>query len=1228
MKKYLIALLLSVPQLARANGMPVEYYYPIGGGSGGGGSTVTVRSPLSGDGSSSNPLVISGPADQVTYWDHATGNLTSDADFTRDNTNNDLTVMRSIVSGGATASATIDGVTAATLRYSTSTNNSTVSLRRTDALFTHGTAGGTFGVQLNSNPIFVSGLQLGLAGAAEFAVINNHVKWLWPSADAAGCLQSDGAGNLSLGSCGTSGITYGGPVGGGAPNEVLYIDGSGNLASDTNFTRDSSQATTIIANGSGSSSRIAVDGTSGIQEEYLDIGETAQLALGAGLVNLLVTHGGNQYGVQIDHLTTPMNSGFSIGNNNSYLLEIWNNNGGTPWVWPTADGTADQALTTDGAGHLSFTGPYALASAGAPTYPLPRIPFGDGVTAGGLTSDELTFITIGAGSYQLSVGTASSADVGHLALGGVSGTGLIDGNALIINAAAGAALATYSPTQFYNQWNPTFGSAASGAWGFQNDGLNNMMWVLSANEGGLSSNIMVNSSTGIKLLHNGAGYIMPLADGSNGDVITTDGAGNLSFTSGSGLVPSLTSTQVAYGDASNLMTSDASFTRDPANNFQTVISAVGGATTAALRLTPLNSSTLSYADSGGPNTSSVTLRSNDASFSHDEAGALFGVSLSAAASYVSGLQLGNGGSPYFKILNNSVNWFWPMLDGNPGDVLSTDGAGNMTFIPFPASSVFVDAPLSGDGTTGNHIVISQSGVGTDGYLSSVDWNTFNNKVSAPVYPATEVVYGNGVAGGTTDPGFTRTTISNTYSEFNVTALDVGPSASSVFSLRPSTGIFSIGAGTGEVDELYFDGKGGHLSATDGTAIYGVYLKSDNNPPAFITSGIQIGTSTIGGYLLALYNGPSLTPWLWPTIDAAGALVSDGSGNLSFSAIAPAPIYAATLIPFGDGTTPGGTTNSNLTYDLGNDRFTLASSIDSDHGIFYNGTGAPNGLNAHRGLGMDFFSGAELYTLGNSTDTLILLDNDLKTITARTGASGGLLLDGINKAYGFGTGTNPTDSRVTISETSGFGLMFVQDSGHTAGAAISIAAGTDASIAINGNDYLDLNLSSDFYAIGDLGGSGNGTTFTVDNANQLLKANKYPNTRDDSGTFTPGNFLYTGAAGEIYSASSTTLAGILNAAVLNSTQTFTGGITIANDLTVTGAAKIGWERVVNACGAGVTTCTATCTGGNKATGGGCSTAAVLGVSVMLNDDGNDNSHTCTTLAATTISATVYCARIDN
>ena len=47
------------------------------------------------------------------------------------------------------------------------------------------------------------------------------------------------------------------------------------------------------------------------------------------------------------------------------------------------------------------------------------------------------------------------------------------------------------------------------------------------------------------------------------------------------------------------------------------------------------------------------------------------------------------------------------------------------------TAVTADSPLSGSGTSGSHLVIAQATTSTNGYLSSTDWNTFNNKATYP-----------------------------------------------------------------------------------------------------------------------------------------------------------------------------------------------------------------------------------------------------------------------------------------------------------------------------------------------------------------------------------------------------------------------------------------------------------------------------------------------------------------
>lgn len=76
----------------------------------------------------------------------------------------------------------------------------------------------------------------------------------------------------------------------------------------------------------------------------------------------------------------------------------------------------------------------------------------------------------------------------------------------------------------------------------------------------------------------------------------------------------------------------------------------------------------------------------------------------------------------------------PMSDGTSGQVLSTNGAGTLSWVTDSGggggtvTSVSGVAPISvTNGTSTPSISLSQANTSTNGYLSSADWNTFNSK---------------------------------------------------------------------------------------------------------------------------------------------------------------------------------------------------------------------------------------------------------------------------------------------------------------------------------------------------------------------------------------------------------------------------------------------------------------------------------------------------------------------
>lgn len=74
------------------------------------------------------------------------------------------------------------------------------------------------------------------------------------------------------------------------------------------------------------------------------------------------------------------------------------------------------------------------------------------------------------------------------------------------------------------------------------------------------------SNNSLILMSNSVDFSMPTADGTNGDVLTTDGAGTLSFNTPSGISGSGTAQQVTFWDGSASVAGDTNFTYNPSND--------------------------------------------------------------------------------------------------------------------------------------------------------------------------------------------------------------------------------------------------------------------------------------------------------------------------------------------------------------------------------------------------------------------------------------------------------------------------------------------------------------------------------------------------------------------------------------------------------------------------------------------------------------------------------------
>lgn len=198
----------------------------------------------------------------------------------------------------------------------------------------------------------------------------------------------------------------------------------------------------------------------------------------------------------------------------------------------------------------------------------------------------------------------------------------------------------------------------------------------------------------------------------------------------------------------------------------------------------------------------------------------------------------------------------------PADI---GGEGSGTVTEIDTSAPLTGGPITTSGTIG----ITQATTSTDGYLSSTDWNTFNNKQNAGNYALTDLSNLVPITG------------------------DIIPSSNGNLKLGNQSNPFqSIGVTA--------------ILLTDPTTGNSVNIV----PPVGIPGSYEL-----------LY--PTGNPGF-----AGNIQVFDASGNSVWEDIATfaAPIYPSQQIVYGDGSTPGGTTNANILVS-GNDILLLGGSLD-------------------------------------------------------------------------------------------------------------------------------------------------------------------------------------------------------------------------------------------------------------------------------------------------------------
>ncbi len=169
------------------------------------------------------------------------------------------------------------------------------------------------------------------------------------------------------------------------------------------------------------------------------------------------------------------------------------------------------------------------------------------------------------------------------------------------------------------------------------------------------------------------------------------------------------------------------------------------------------------------------------------------------------------------------------------------------------SSIGVTAPITSTGGLTPTIGITQSGTASNGYLSSTDWNTFNNKQPAGTYvTAVSVVSANGLAGtssGGATPALTLSTTITGLLKGNGTAISAATSGTDY---APATSGTSI---------LYGNGAGGFSNVTVGSGLSfsaGTLAATTSAPAAPVTQTANFTVAATDVWLINNKSGSTCT----------------------------------------------------------------------------------------------------------------------------------------------------------------------------------------------------------------------------------------------------------------------------------------------------------------------------------------------------------------------------------
>ena len=221
----------------------------------------------------------------------------------------------------------------------------------------------------------------------------------------------------------------------------------------------------------------------------------------------------------------------------------------------------------------------------------------------------------------------------------------------------------------------------------------------------------------------------------------------------------------------------------------------------------------------------------------------------------------------------------PSSDGSNGQFLKTDGSGGLTWASGNAgtvTSVGAVAPLNASGTSVVTISLPQASSVASGYLTSTDWNTFNNKQAAGTY--------------VTSVGATSPVISSGGTTPSISVNAASANTANYLVQRDGSGNFTAGTVTATQFTIgtnyYLNFSGANPQQVWSASSYFSYDRTNDQLNSIISGA--------GVFKLASTYAQSLKPFILPAYTVA-TLPSGIQGATAYVTDALSPAYNTTVV---------------------------------------------------------------------------------------------------------------------------------------------------------------------------------------------------------------------------------------------------------------------------------------------------------------------------------------------